>query len=71
MATLGDNPVDIKIKPVNYQVNVREEGDVEKKQFDEMFPNEVAIEQSSSSDEHIPEEQQELVKNYFNKLANR
>ncbi len=71
LATLGDNPVDIKIKPVNYEVSVREEGDVEQKQFDEMFPGEVDIEQSSSSDEYIPEEQQELVKNYFDKLANR
>ena len=71
LALLGDNPVDIRIKPVNYEVNVREEGDAEKKQFDEIFPSEVGIEQSSSSDEHIPEEQQELVKMYFDKLAGR
>jgi len=71
LALLGDKPVDIRIKPVNYEVNVREEGDAEKKQFDEMFPNDVDVEQSSSSDEHIPEEQQELVKNYFDKMANR
>lgn len=71
LALLGDNPIDIRIKPVNYEVNVREEGDAEKKQFNEIFPSEADIEQSSSSDEHIPEEQQELVKKYFDKLANR
>ncbi len=54
---------------MNYEVNVREEGDVEQKQFDEIFPKEVFIEGSSASDEKIPEEQQELVKSYFNKLA--
>jgi len=69
LAVLGNKQIDIRIKPVNYEVNVREEGDAEQKQFDEIFPSEVAVEQSSAFEEHIPEEQQELVKNYFNNLA--
>ena len=69
LAVLGEKQIDIKIKPVNYEVNVREEGDVEQKQFDEIFPREVAVEQASAFEEKIPEEQQELVKNYFDKLA--
>tara|TARA_B100000315_G_C14583465_1_gene591718 strand:+ start:2258 stop:3037 length:780 start_codon:yes stop_codon:yes gene_type:complete len=69
LAVLGNKEIDIKIKPVNYEVNVREEGDVEQKQFDEIFPREVNVEQSSAFEERIPEEEQELVKNYFNKLA--
>ena len=71
LAILGNKEIDIKIKPINYEVNVREEGDVEQRQFDEIFPREVAVEQSSAFEERIPEEEQELVKNYFNKLANR
>ena len=71
LAILGNEQIDIKISPVNYEVNVREEGDVEQKQFDEIFPREIAVEQASAFEERIPEEQQELVKNYFNKLANR
>jgi hypothetical protein len=71
LAVLGNEEIDIKIKPVNYEVNVREEGDLEQKQFDEIFPREVAVEQASAFEERIPEEEQELVKNYFNKLANR
>ena len=71
LAVLGERQIDIKIKPVNYEVNVREEGDVEKKQFNEIFPKEVAIEQASAFEEKIPEEQQELVKKYFDKLAER
>jgi len=69
LAVLGNKQIDIRIKPVNYEVNVREEGDAEQKQFDEIFPSEVAVEQSSAFEEHIAEDQQELVKNYFNKLA--
>jgi hypothetical protein len=69
LAVLGDNQIDIKIKPQNYEVNVREEGDAEDKQFDEIFPNEIAVEQASAFEEKIPEEQQALVKSYFNKLA--
>jgi hypothetical protein len=69
LAVLGQQEIDIKIKPVNYEVNVREEGDVEQKQFDEIFPGDVNVEQSSAFEEDIPEEQQQLVKDYFNKLA--
>ncbi|MBI2208357.1 hypothetical protein HYU50_02575 [Candidatus Woesearchaeota archaeon] len=69
LAVLGEQQIDIRIKPVNYEVSVREEGDVEQKQFDEIFPREVDIKQSSAYEENIPQEQQELVKNYFNKLA--
>src|SRR3989338_4707989 len=68
LAVLGDKPIDIRIRPVNYEVNVREEGDAEKKQFDEIFPKDVNVEQASALEEKIPEEQQELVKNYFNNV---
>jgi|TARA_Y100000310_G_scaffold93932_1_gene91575 hypothetical protein len=69
IAVLGDEQIDIKIKPVNYEVNVREEGDMDQKQFNEIFPSEVNVEQSSAFEENIATDQQELVKNYFNKLA--
>ncbi|MCH8003936.1 MAG: hypothetical protein IH934_04880 [Nanoarchaeota archaeon] len=71
LAILGNQQIDIRITPVNYEVNVREEGDVEQKQFDEIFPKEIAVDQASAFEEKIPEEEQELVKSYFNKLANR
>ena len=71
LAVLGNEQIDIRISPVNYEVSVREEGDVEQKQFDEIFPSDVDVEQASSFEENIPEEQQELVKKYFDKLAGR
>jgi len=71
LAVLGNEQIDIRISPVNYEVNVREEGDVEQKQFNEIFPSDVDVEQASAFEENIPEEQQELVKKYFDKLAGR
>lgn len=71
LAVLGNEQIDIRISPVNYEVSVREEGDVEQKQFNEIFPRDVDVEQASAFEENIPEEQQELVKKYFDKLAGR
>jgi len=71
LAVLGNEQIDIRISPVNYEVSVREEGDVEQKQFNEIFPSDVDVEQASSFEENIPEEQQELVKKYFDKLAGK
>ncbi|MEK6869463.1 MAG: hypothetical protein AABX74_04490, partial [Nanoarchaeota archaeon] len=71
LAVLGNEQIDIRISPVNYEVSVREEGDVEQKQFNEIFPSDVDVEQASAFEENIPEEQQELVKKYFDKLAGR
>ena len=71
LAVLGNEQIDIKISPVNYEVSVREEGDVEQKQFNEIFPSDFDVEQASAFEENIPEEQQELVKKYFDKLAGR
>ena len=69
LAVLGNEEIDIRIRTVNYEVSVRQEGDLEQKQFDEIFPSEVNVEGTSAFEENIAEEQQELVKNYFNKLA--
>src|SRR3989338_2755146 len=66
-----DCDINIRISPVNYEVSVREEGDVEQKQFNDIFPSDVDVEQASAFEENIPEEQQELVKKYFDKLAGR
>lgn len=69
LAVLGEEQINIKIKPVNYEVNVREEGDVEQRQFSGIFPREVNVEQASAFEENIATDQQELVKSYFNNLA--
>lgn len=69
LAVLGNKELDIKIQPSNFEVSVREQGDVKQKKFDEVFPKEVEIKSGASFEENIPQEQQELVKSYFKKLA--
>lgn len=69
VAKLGDKELNIRIKPVDFKVNVREEGDVQKQKFETVFPQELIVKETAAYEENIPQEQQELVKNYFKKLA--
>src|SRR3989338_610903 len=69
VAKLGDDELSIKIKPVDFKINVREEGDAEQREFETVFPQEVTVKETTSYEEDIPIEQQELFKNYFNNLA--
>ena len=69
VAKLGDKDLNIRIKPVDFKVNVKEEGEVEQRRFDTVFPQEMIVKETTAYEENIPQEQQELVKNYFKKLA--
>ena len=69
VAKLGDKELNIRIKPVDFKVNVREEGDSKQQKFETVFPKELDVKETGAYEENIPQEQQELVKNYFKKLA--
>lgn len=69
VAKLGDKELNIRIKPVDFKVNVKEEGDTKQQKFETVFPKELAVKETVAYEENIPQEQQELVKNYFKKLA--
>ncbi len=69
VAKLGDNELNIRIKPVDFKVNVKEEGESEQRNFETVFPQEMILKETAAYQEDIPQEQQELVKNYFKKLA--
>jgi hypothetical protein len=69
LAVLGNEKINIKIKPANFKVNVKEVGKVEEKKFDEIFPGKVFIESAEVFEENIPLEEQELVKTYFKKIT--
>ena len=69
LAVLGNDLINIKIKPANFKVSVKEGGKVEEKNFDEIFPGDVFIESSEVFDENVPLEEQELVKTYFKKIT--
>ena len=69
LAKLGDKELNIRIKPVDFKVNVREDGEATQQEFETVFPKELAVKETVAYEENIPQEQQELVKNYFKKLA--
>lgn len=69
VAELGDKELDIKIKPVDFKVSVKEEGDVQTGNFQDIFPKDAILKEGEEVNEDIPKEQQELVKRYFKKLA--
>ena len=69
LAKLGNVELGIRVRPADYEVDIREVGDVEEKAFDETFPSEVFVESATVYEENIPVEQQELVRTYFEKIA--
>ena len=69
VAKLGDRELNIRIKPVDFKVNVKEEGDSQQHEFETVFPSQLAVKETVAYEENIPQEQQELVKNYFKRLA--
>ncbi|MBS3098093.1 hypothetical protein J4209_04840 [Candidatus Woesearchaeota archaeon] len=69
IAVLGNEEVNIEIKPVSFELTGYSEEEAEDKEFEETFPEEVFAESSEGFGESFSIEDQELVKNYFKKLA--
>ncbi len=69
VAELGQELFDFSISSSGYEINLNDVKEVERKDFQELFPGTDSIFSSASVyEENIPKEQQELVKNYFNKI---
>jgi len=69
IAQMGDEMLDVMIKQAGYEINLDDVKVPERREFEELFPDEVFIATSDVYEEKIKEEQQELVKTYFLKLA--
>jgi len=69
IAQLGKEKLDMVIKPSSYEINLRDIEDPERVDFPEIFPDEIFSSSAESYEENIPKEQQELVKNYFEKIT--
>jgi len=69
LAQMGDENIDMIIKQAGYEINLNEVKEPERKDFEELFPDEVFIATADVYEEKIKEEEQELVKTYFLKLA--
>ncbi|MBI3051508.1 hypothetical protein HYY74_03545 [Candidatus Woesearchaeota archaeon] len=69
IAKLGEEDVELRIKPAGDSINIREVREVEAREFQESYPKEVFAVSSAAFEERIPREQQEVVKNYFSAIA--
>ncbi len=74
IAELGSTNVNLEINTLSFELtNVRQEEEVPDSDFEEKFPDEVSMMQDCGTDcvlrNNIPVEEQDLVKNYFIKLA--
>ncbi|MDD5086141.1 MAG: hypothetical protein PHV16_00110 [Candidatus Nanoarchaeia archaeon] len=69
IAQMGDEKLDLIIKPAGYEINLDKVKEPERRDFDQLFPDEVFVESAEVYQENIQKEKQEIVKNYFLKLA--
>lgn len=69
LAKLGNEQLDVEIKPSTMEFRIGEVHDAEKKDFNEVFPDEVYLKAATTDEDNIPKEKQELVKNYFKKIT--
>lgn len=69
VAELGQELFDFSISASGYEINLDDVKEVERKEFQELFPGTDSIFTSAAVyEENIPKEQQVLVKNYFSKI---
>ncbi len=70
VAELGQELFDFSISASGYEINLDDIQEVERKEFQELFPGTDSIFTSAAVyEENIPKEQQEIVKNYFEKIT--
>lgn len=69
LAMLGDEELEVEIKPTTLELQIGTVTEAEKKEFTDVFPQEAFLETSQAYEENIPKEQQEIVKRYFKKVA--
>lgn len=69
VAKIGDEELNIEIKPVNFEVSIRNVKEASEKHFDEQFPEDVFLKASEGATEEDNIDDKDLIKNYFLNLA--
>ncbi|MBI2133176.1 hypothetical protein HYU11_00680 [Candidatus Woesearchaeota archaeon] len=69
MAKLGEDELNLVIRPAGDTINVRQTQEIKTREFSENYASEVQAVTASVFEEKIPKEQQEIVKNYFTAIA--
>lgn len=63
-----DKEIEFEFKPLSFEINIDKVGEVESKDFERNYAEEVYVTQEAAFEENIPREQQEIVKNYFERI---
>lgn len=69
VALLGDEDLEITLESANVEIDVNDVRDVEERTFTTTYPEEIGAMAASAFEEQIPKDQQEIVKNYYKKIA--
>lgn len=69
MAKLGESEIEMELKTNKYELNLREEGALQDKTFEDTFPGGIEAVGSEVYEESIVGDERELVKKYFDKLS--
>lgn len=69
IALLGDEDLEVMLSLSNNEIDVSNVKEVEEIQFKSTYPDEIGATAASSFEGDIPKEQQELIKNYYKKIA--
>jgi hypothetical protein len=68
IVSLSDESVDLELNPLSFELNLDKVQEAEKKEFGGEFPEEIIATPEKAFEESIPKEEQEIVKNYFEKI---
>ena len=69
VALLGDEDVEITLESANVEIDINDIREVEERTFTTTYPEEIGAMAASAFEEQIPKDQQEIVKNYYKKIA--
>lgn len=69
VAKLGEEEIEMELKTNNFELNLRDESELQDKSFEETFPSGIEAVGSELYEETIAVEERELVKKYFDKLG--
>ena len=69
VAKIGDKELEAQLTPQGTELDVRNVQDVQGRDFTDTLPNEVYARASEAYEENIQKDEQELIKNYFEKIA--
>jgi len=69
IAVLGDENLEIEIATDNAELDISDVNEAEEIEFETLYPDEIGATASGVAEEYIPTHQQEIVKNYYKKIA--